>query len=93
MEEEDDDSLYNPTRYLKSDIIELHDVAFRGETKEAKLIKGHLLGCLKGTEPTLEQINEFALFALQPPSKEYKDEAQEEDEETDLHEIANVLHL
>ena len=93
VEEEDDDSLYDPTRYLKSDIIELRDVAFRGETKEARLIKGHLLGCPKSTEPTIEQINESALFALQPPSKEYKDEAQEEDEETDLHEIANVLHL
>ena len=93
VEEEYDDSLYDPTGYLKSDIIELRDVAFRGETKEARLIKGHLLGCPKGTEPTIEQINESALFALRPPPKEYKEEAQEEDEETDLPEIANVHHL
>ena len=31
VEEEDDESLYNPTGYLKADIIELCDVAFRGE--------------------------------------------------------------
>ena len=67
VEEEYDESLYDPTGYLKSDIIELHDVTFRGETKEARLIKGQLLGCPKGTEPTIEQINESALFALRPP--------------------------
>ena len=93
VEEEYDESLYDPTRYLKSDIIKLRDVAFRGETKEARLIKGHLLGCPKGTEPTIEQINESALFTLRPPSKEYKDEAQDEDEEIDLHEIANIQNL
>ena len=93
VEEEYDESLYNPTGYLKSDIIELRDVAFRGETEEARLIKGHLLGCPKGTEPTIEQINKSALFTLRPPSKEYKDEAQEEDEEIDLREIANIHHL
>ena len=93
VEEEDDESLYDPTGYLKSDIIELRDVAFRGETEEARLIKGHLLRCPKGTEPTIEQINKSALFTLRPPSKEYKDEAQEEDEEIDLREIANIHHL
>ena len=95
--EEYDESSYDPTGYLKSDIIELRDVAYRGETQEARLIKGRLLGCPEGTEPTIEQINESALFALRPPSKEYKDEAQDEDEEIDLREIApeiaNVHHL
>ena len=62
-------------------------------TEEARLIKGHLLGCPKGTEPTIEQINKSALFTLRPPSKEYKDEAQEEEEEIDLREIANIHHL
>ena len=33
--DEEDDSLYDPSRYRKSDIIELHDIAFRGDTKES----------------------------------------------------------
>ena len=84
VEDEDDDSLYDPTRYLKADIIELRDVAFRGDTKEARLIKGHLLGFPEGMESSIGQINKSVLFALRPPSKECKDEVQEEDEETNL---------
>ena len=43
--------------------------------------------------PTIEQINASALFTLWPPAKEVKEGAQDEDEEVDLCEIANILHL
>ena len=81
-EDEDDDDLYDPTGYHKADIIDLRDGAFRDDTEEARLIKGCLLGLPEGKEPSIEQINASALFAPRPPSKEYKDEVQDEDEET-----------
>ena len=60
--------------YLKSDIIELHDVAFRGDTEEARLIKGlNSLGVPRALSPQLSKSMNllFSPSGLLP--KEYKE--------------------
>ena len=91
QEEEDDDELYDPSDYLKSDIIELQDTAFKNENLEARKLRGQLLGLPDGEEPTLEQINSLALFALRAPLRECKDD--KDDTEADNRDEVNIHHL
>ena len=87
------DSIYDLTGYLKTDIIRLRNDAFKKETPQGKRIKGVLLSLHESEIHTLEQINSSAVFALCAPSKEQVDNDNDEEASPDNREEANIYHL
>ena len=61
--------IHDITGYEKVDIIKLQNMAFKGDVKYAKKVKGVLLGLPSGSIPTIQQINSSELFALRAPQK------------------------
>ena len=61
--------IHDITGYEKADIIKLRNMAFKGDVKYAKKVKGVLLGLSSSSIPTIQQINSSELFALRAPQK------------------------
>ena len=83
--------IHDITGYEKADIIKLQNMAFKGNMKYAKKVKGVLLGLPSGSIPTIQQINSSELFALHAP-QEGKSENDDDDEEGPPRE-ADIHHL
>ena len=64
-----DPEIHDITGYEKADIIRLRNMAFKGDMKYAKKVKGALLGLPSGSIPTIQQINSSELFALCAPQR------------------------
>ena len=64
-----DPEIHDITNYEKVDIIRLRNMAFKGDVKYAKKVKGVLLGLPTGSIPMIRQINSSELFALCAPQK------------------------
>ena len=83
--------IHDITGYEKADIIKLRNMAFKGDMKYAKKVKGVLLGLPSGSIPMIQQINSSELFALRAPQKG-KSENDDDDEEGPPRE-ADIHHL